>query len=278
MLCPMSDSDLPAVPRAPAPGAALCAYALAELDRSLAQLARAGLARHAGIHQGRKSIRRVRAALALAGGRLGARAERLDRRLRRLCRSLSDLRDAHAALDTLARARTMLPAVERRVLRTELRTVRAALKARRDALLAERLARDPELERLRDRLVACRTRLESLPWERVEEAHLSRALERSTRRIRRAARVARTSGDIEDLHRWRRRLRRLRQQLNALASAGLGQGDAVSPDPAELDQLAWRQDLDVLLGAVAALESIDPALRHAVSAALRALPELPAVT
>lgn len=278
MLSAMSHPEPAAGPIAPTPGAALRAFALGELDRCVAQLARTGLARHGGIHQARKSLRRTRAALALAGGRLGARAERLDRRLRRLCRSLSELRDAHAVLDTLTRVRAALPVAERRVLRADLRAVRSALKARRDALLAERLARDPELERLRDRLVACRTGLESLSWERVGEVHVGRALERSTRRIRRAARAARRSGEIEDLHRWRRRLRRLRQQLNALASAGLGQGDAASPDPAELDQLAWQQDLEVLLGAVAALESVDPGLRHAVAAAVRSAAELPAVT
>ncbi len=272
----MSRIDAPAAPVSPTPGAALCAFAVAELDRCLAQLARSGLARHAGIHQARKSLRRTRAALALGDGRLGGRAERLDRCLRHQCRSLSELRDAQAVLDTLARARATMPTAERRMLRTALDAVRSALLARRDALLAERLTRDPKLESLRDRVVDCRIQLESLPWERVDEAYLRRTLKRSLRRVRRAADSARHSGEIEDLHRWRRRLRRVGQQLNALASAGLGQGDAASPDPTQLDQLAWRQDLHMLLVAVSALESVDPAQRHAVEAALRAVKNLSA--
>lgn len=113
------------------------------------------------------------------------------------------------------------------MLRTELDAVRSALQARRDALLAERLARDPEFESLRDRVIGCRIQLESLPWGRVGEADIKSALKRSARRVRRAADSARRSGESEELHRWRRRLRRVGQQLNALASAGLGQGDAV---------------------------------------------------
>lgn len=274
----MSRTDAPADPVSPTPGAALCAFAVAQLDRCLAQLARSGRAHHAGIHQARKSLRRTRAALALTDGRLGVRAERLDRRLKQECRSLSELRDAQAVLDTLARARATMPTAARRMLRTELDAVRSALQARRDALLAERLARDPEFESLRDRVVGCRIQLESLPWERVGEADIMSALKRSARRVRRAADSARRSGESEELHRWRRRLRRVGQQLNALASAGLGQDDAVSPKPTQLDQLAWRQDLRVLLVAVSTLESIDPTQRHAVEAAVRAVANLSAAS
>lgn len=171
----MSRTDAPADPVSPTPGAALCAFAVAQLDRCLAQLARSGRAHHAGIHQARKSLRRTRAALALTDGRLGVRAERLDRRLKQECRSLSELRDAQAVLDTLARARATMPTAARRMLRTELDAVRSALQARRDALLAERLARDPEFESLRDRVIGCRIQLESLPWGRVGEADIKSA-------------------------------------------------------------------------------------------------------
>lgn len=260
----------PLLPQPPTAGAALRAYAASELERCLAQLARPGLSRHTGIHQGRKSIRRVRACLALGWGRLGAKGEALDRRLRRLCRSLCGLRDAHAVLDTLKRWSAGLEPDARRSLRPAIRAARLALKQRRDALLAERLAKDPDLSRLRAKLGDCLGELQDLRWERVREAHLQASLDRSERRIARAARRAGRRGDIEDFHRWRRRLRRLRQQLTALEKSQLPHNGRLAPDPDELEGLAWRQDLDVLMQNVAALPDLDPALRRDLVLALQA--------
>lgn len=54
------------------PGAVLQAEAEQEMERAARQLARPGEERHQGIHQARKSIRRVRALLALGGPRFSA--------------------------------------------------------------------------------------------------------------------------------------------------------------------------------------------------------------
>jgi len=257
-------------PLPPTPGAALRVYAQAELERAIQQLARPGLALHTGVHQGRKSIRRVRACLALGWGRLGARGEALDRRLRRLCRSLCGLRDAHAVLDTLKRWSAGLDPLVRRNLRPALRAARESLKQRRDALLAEHLAADAELSRLRAKLGSCLVELQDLRWERLRDEHVLAALDRSGKRIARAARRAGKRGDVEDFHRWRRRLRRLRQQLTALEKAGLGHDGCLAPDAVELEGLAWRQDVDVLIQAITALADLDPALRRELVQALQA--------
>lgn len=84
-------------------GALLQAEAEQELERAARQLARPGEERHQGIHQARKSIRRVRAMLALAGASFSATpsVRRLDASLRSLCRGLSALRDADALRDAL---------------------------------------------------------------------------------------------------------------------------------------------------------------------------------
>lgn len=264
-------ADLPPIdtPQPPNSGAALRSYALAELDRCMTQLGRAGEARHTGIHQARKSLRRTRAALALADSRLGSKAEKLGMRLRRLCRSLCALRDSHAVLDTLKRWNASLDAPQRKALRGAVTAARRSLKDQRDALLAQRLESDPEFVRLRDRVANCRARIEALPWERLRGKHLASGLARSQRRIDRSARRAKRRDDVEDFHRWRRRLRRLRQQLTALDSSGLSVSVDVLPDPAVLESLAWRQDLDVLEQSVARLSSLDPALRRQLSLALR---------
>ena len=62
---------------APPPGRSLREFALAELDRATEQLGREGQARHAGVHQARKSMRRARATLALARRALGEAGKRL---------------------------------------------------------------------------------------------------------------------------------------------------------------------------------------------------------
>lgn len=90
-------------PVAPPPGRSLREFALAELDRAAAQLACEGEARHAGVHQARKSLRRVRATLALARRALGEPGRRLDEDLARLCRGLSALRDGQALVEALQR-------------------------------------------------------------------------------------------------------------------------------------------------------------------------------
>lgn len=244
-------------------------YALAEMDRCMEQLARTGEGRHTGIHQARKSLRRTRAVLALADKRLGTKGDKLGVGLGRLCRSLCALRDSHAVLDTLKRWNAGLEAPQRKALRSAVATARRSLKEQRDAMLAAALESDPDFSRLRNKVSACRVRIEALPWERVRDKHVEAGLGRSHRRIARSARRARRRAEVEDFHRWRRRLRRLRQQLTALESSGLAPSEAVLPDPSELDSLAWRQDMDVLIRSVARLSSLDPALRRQLSLALR---------
>lgn len=265
------NADLPPIdtPQPPNPGAALRTYALAELDRCMEQLARTGEARHTGIHQARKSLRRTRAVLALADARLGAKGEKLGLSLRRLCRSLCALRDSHAVLDTLKRWNAGLDAAQRKALRGAVTAARRSLKEQRDALLGARLESDPEFARLLDKVAACSARIEALSWERVRDKHVEAGVARSRRRIARSARRAKRRDDVEDFHRWRRRLRRLRQQLTALEASGLSVSDVSLPDPAELESLAWRQDMDVLVRSVARLSSLDPALRRQLSLALR---------
>ncbi|MEH6418627.1 CHAD domain-containing protein, partial [Pseudomonas sp. CGJS7] len=85
------------------PGLRLRAFATRELDQALDALGWRGNRIHAGVHLARKCLRRTRAALALGGDALGPGAALVDRELRGLNLNLSNLRDAHALVETLDR-------------------------------------------------------------------------------------------------------------------------------------------------------------------------------
>lgn len=207
-----------------APGVALGAYAVNELRQAAALLDLPGDARHEGVHQARKSMRRVRACLALRG-RSGQGEEEATRRvaaldadLRALCRGLSAVRDAQALCEALERLASDVPKpAARRFAR-----IRALARARRAQALASALERDPGFARRRRRLAALAEAVSALDWARQDADALERGLARGRRRVRKARKhVRRHADDDAGWHRYRRRLRRLRQQVIALMASGL---------------------------------------------------------
>ncbi|KFN48598.1 hypothetical protein N790_06165 [Arenimonas malthae CC-JY-1] len=218
-------------------------YALSELTSAAEQLAREGDARHAGVHQARKRLRRTRATLALARRPLGDTGRRLDDALGQACRGLCGLRDAQALVEGLARLEATAP-VE---LREQLPHAIALASARRDALMAAALARDPGFERHRKRLLALAARLARLDWDAVDETVVAKGVARSERRLAKARRRAeRAPGDDERWHVLRRRLRRLRQQDHLLLALAPELRPASGASPEEATTLGEAQD-DVLL-------------------------------
>lgn len=269
-------------------GAALRGFAGHELERAARQLARPGEERHEGIHQARKSIRRVRAVIALGSGvfAAGPVAARVDADLRRLCRGLSSLRDADALRDALLHlaAEAVLGPIECE----RLCAFVAALRSRR---LAAALARDPDFARRRARLQAMAARLATLPWEAVDEAAVRAAHGASLARLAKALKRARGSDDPEDWHRLRRRLRRLRQQENALERCAPGLGLQTEGIGALAERMGGAQDHALLLahcqrsGVFPArdratlrrlVQPLYDAARAHAAAALRAAPQRPA--
>jgi CHAD domain-containing protein len=192
----------------------LKAFANGQIRQAEAFLACDGVSLHAGIHQARKSIRRVRAILALGRKALDDRAKRLDDDLGRLCRGLSRLRDAQALIEALRRLDANAPEEVRAVLAA----AEARARLRRDQMLAVELLRDPQLGSRRSRLLAYNRRLERLDWQLLDEARVSAAIERSVRRAEKAGQRSFRHPDRDaDWHVYRRRLRRLRQQDTLLA-------------------------------------------------------------
>lgn len=200
-------------------GIALEAFAIAQLQRVIAYLAQPGKARHQGIHEGRKCIRRARATLALAASTFkrrdcAARAARLDDDLGQLCRGLSSLRDAQALLEALARLSAVAPDVS-----AILPAATKAARARRNQLMHLALRRNPDFLSRRQRLAAAIKRLQHLPWQDATATDITSALARSVRRVEKAQRQAHRHPELDEIwHVYRRRLRRLRQQDSLLAT------------------------------------------------------------
>jgi CHAD domain-containing protein len=209
----------------------VAAFALAQLQTAQDQLALAGEARHSGIHQARKSLRRTRAALALGRRVFGRRVAGLDDELGRMCRGLSGLRDAQALLEELERLAPMA-ATESAAVMSSAQVV--AMKVR-DKLLDRALLRDPDLQSRRRRLQLAQKRLAALDWQSLDDSLMVRSVKRSRRRAEKAgARARRRPDDGDAWHIYRRRLRRLHQQHTILDTLQPG----LLPEKLDLDERA----------------------------------------
>ena len=224
-------------------GAALRGIADDQLSHAVQYLGWHGGHRHKGVHQARKSIRRVRSILALAGDALGPGAEALSYLLSEINQGLSRTRDAQAlveAIDHLA-AQTR----DGKWLNIFGRARRSAVVARR-VVLQEALAADPDLLQARGLLAQTKTALGDLPWGGVMKHDVEAAFSVARERTRKAAKKAGRTGEDEDWHRWRRKARRQSQQKRILAEAGIE--STVKYDDKDIATLLGKQqDCSLLL-------------------------------
>lgn len=224
-------------------GAALRGIADHQLTRASQCLGWKGGHRHKGVHQARKSIRRVRSILALAGAALGPGAEALSYLLSEVNRGLSHVRDAQAlveAIDHLA-AHTH----DEKWLRLLTRARRSAVAARRVVLQAA-ITADPDLLQTRDLLMRIKATLDGLAWNGVASREVEAAFSLGKQKTRKAAKKAHKTGVDEDWHRWRRKARRQSQQQRILAEAGIK--STVEYDDKEIASLlGQQQDCSLLL-------------------------------
>jgi CHAD domain-containing protein len=192
-------------------GEALQAYAEGELQSAREALSWRGSRRHAGVHQARKSVRRVRATLAL-GGKLFGRAGRVfDKELQRVNRSLSSMRDGQALVEALQRLAESAPGEDHQIL---LKRAQGTA-VRRRATLARATPAPTEAIHMLNVLIPA---LPMLPWQGVTSPLLELAVGQSTAAVQTAGERALQRGKTSDWHRWRRRARRLTQQDRALAT------------------------------------------------------------
>jgi CHAD domain-containing protein len=225
------------------PGAALHGIADDQLSRASHYLGWQGGHRHKGVHQARKSIRRVRSILALVGTALGPGAEALTYLLSEINQGLSRTRDAQALVEAIDHLSAQTH--EQKWLAILGRARRNAVAARH-GVLREALAADPDLLQARGLLMQTKAALEGLPWEAVTRQELEAAFFLSREQTRKAAKKAGKTGDDEDWHRWRRKARRQSQQQRILAEAGIE--SSVKYDDKDIATLLGKQqDCSLLL-------------------------------
>ncbi|MDR6840568.1 CHAD domain-containing protein [Pseudoxanthomonas sacheonensis] len=224
-------------------GAALRGIADHQLTRASQCLGWKGGHRHKGVHQARKSIRRVRSILALAGATLGPGAEALSYLLSEINQGLSRVRDAQAlveAIDHLA-AQTH----GEKWLRLLVRARRSAVAARRIVLQAA-IAADPDFLQARNLLASINVALDGLAWSSVANREVEAAFSLGKEKTRKAAKKAHKTGEDEDWHRWRRKARRQSQQQRILAEAGI-KSTVEYDDRGIASLLGQQQDCSLLL-------------------------------
>ncbi len=234
-------------------GKRVAALAADEIQVLAAALAEAP-AMPAGVHEARKSIRRLRSLLALVRAPLGkAEVRAIDDALQALAKGLSALRDGQVVLDTAEHcARHAGDADET----ASWQSLTPLLAHQQDHRMAEALADDPGFVRRQAQAHRQAEQLRALPWHRLHANDLRQGLARSLHRQQRAQEAA-LAGDTDDLHDLRRKSRRLRMQLNAMKRLRVSTHGAAlaSRDIAELvDHLGALQDLALLQRALDTLE------------------------
>ena len=236
----------------------LHAYAQQQLQTAQKQLARHGAARHEGIHQARKCIRRAKSALAIGRKVFGKHGLSLNAELGRLCRGLSLLRDAQALLEELHRLRNGADEATNALLTA----AESAASLRRDQLLQKALAKDPQLKHRRARLQLLAEKMQRLEWERVDREALSAAIHRSECRLEKTGMRLNQAPDADEAwHEYRRRLRRLRQQASLLAELGIDIGLPEKQIKEQTDSLGEAQDHVMLIRHCGSRSPFGPGLR-----------------
>lgn len=247
----------------PAPGEALLAYALGELEQAHTALGERGEAMHEGVHRARKALRRTRAVLDLCNGILGPGAALIDRELRRINTGLSELRDVHALVETLER---LLEGKLGDKTRQLLKQVHDTAITARAARAETELLLDPDLGQRRELIAVLCAALPALTWQRLTPAALRVALADSDARMQDARTRAVHTMDDDDWHRWRRRARRASQQRRALDAIGLGPATGAPDlfDKRTTERLGQAQDLTLVLDHCGSDSPFSPSERDAL--------------
>ena len=227
----------------PEPCDQLRAYTLGQLQRAITCLTWRGSRAHQGVHQARKSMRRVRACLALGKSALGAGANMLDRELSKICDGLSAVRDAQARVESLDRLLT--GNAESEIRSCLVSAKRLAMKARADAMRNEQ-ADDPYFLTRRERLQVLIAAIPVLPWNHINVNALTDAVQCTLQACDQAAETALKRGREKDWHRLRRRRRRMAQQQTALEQSAIVLPKLEIPDRKLGELLGQAQDLSVL--------------------------------
>lgn len=207
--------------------------------------------RQKGIHEARKSCRRLRALLPFLPAEQPTEA--IDQALRTMVHGFSPQRDAHIA----ARTAQLLATQHGSWLTPE---IIDAMERHAVQVLDETLQDDPNWQQRRVEARRIIDTLEVLPWQEIRPSSAKKTLKKTARKMEKAQEQAQAERTPEASHRWRRRTRKLRYQLElvrkARRMAGMKKrrtkayGDWAKHLSHTTDQLGWRQDFQIFLQTV----------------------------
>lgn len=190
-----------------------------QYDKALDALVDAGDAPDAvdeAVHDARKKLKKVRAALRLARFAFGEDTyQRENVAARDLGRALSDARDAKARIETLD---LLCEAYEAPLDDVPFPSVREALGARLEAVRDESLGGGRTLGAVAEGVRAARRRISAAPFEGDDFEALAPGLAKTYRRGRKARRKAYGDPSVGRFHAWRKRAKYHRYHVRLLAA------------------------------------------------------------
>ena len=174
-----------------------------ELETAIAELRKDGTVSETSVHEARKSIKKIRAAIRLMRDELGPYYKDENRLLGDVGRSLSDLRDASVLVSSLESLST----------RTRNGKTRACLKklAAEFRMRQQQIANDEHssaiIEAAAQQLQSVAERVDSWPCSKKGFDALRTGCKRTLHRTRQAFEAVQNSGTAQDLHDWRKRVK-----------------------------------------------------------------------
>jgi len=222
-----------------------------EIDTALRICRHPARERGETVHETRKHLKKLRAALDLVAAEAGKAATREDRCVRHIAKLVSDLRDAHVRLQTLIELRGN-DAKNFAQLENFLSIERESFAAAFSDWQKQAI---PDLEQLRYRLVDWP--LEDLTWKTV-----CRAIAESYRNGRDALARALKKRSAKCMHAWRKEVKQLWYQLRLLTPLNRIVLEKISGDAKTLGQLLGRDHDYAFLLQRFDDEQLDPELEN----------------
>jgi CHAD domain-containing protein len=177
---------------------------LGEIDKAETMLSQDGEERDEGIHEARKSFKKIRAVLRLVRPSLGSAYAAENAWFRDVARDLSDLRDAQAVLESFDKLQNALPDQTNKEAFAD---IRAALDRRRKSLGENDNILARNVARVREDLQTVRQRVDSWDFKRTGFAAIGPGLRNTYRRGRQARVKAYDAPTDEAFHEWRKRVK-----------------------------------------------------------------------
>ena len=225
--------------------------------------------RHETVHEVRKRCKEVRAALRLVRPVLPTYKQE-NVHYRDAARRISEVRDAHAAIETFDEQ--LEPAVEARGVLDEatLAEVRAVLVDRRDTMAAEQDI-EQRLTDVRAELVAGRQRVADLPVATNGYDAVAGGLRKSYKRARNRMEDAYEDPAFERFHEWRKRIKYHRYHSRLLRRVWVGPMKSRRAELKELsDVIGYENDLAEFASAMHDEELFAPETRETLDRVITA--------